>query len=60
MPSALTMLHAYQRQVADARGAGMAGLGEQARLGSTLRALAAVVDSDFDPREDAALDITPA
>ena len=50
MPSAKTMLTAYQRQIAAARGAGMAGLNEQARLSSTLRALRDVVNQDHDPR----------
>ena len=50
MPSAKTMLHAYQRQVAASRGAGMAGLGEQARLAPTIRALLDVVNDDHDPR----------
>ncbi len=50
MPSAKTMLHGYQRQLAASRGAGMAGLSEQARLSPTIRALQTVVDSDHDPR----------
>ena len=50
MPSARTMLEHYRSQVADARGAGLAGVGEQARLGATIRALLVVVDDDFDPR----------
>ena len=50
MPSALTMLHGYRRQIDAARGAGMAGLGEHARLSSTVRALMSVVDEDYDPR----------
>jgi hypothetical protein len=50
MPSAKTMLTVYQRQVAEARGAGMAGLNEQARLSPTIRALLDVVDADHDPR----------
>ena len=50
MPSAKTMLDGYQRQLAASRGAGMAGLNEQARLAPTLRALRAVVDADHDPR----------
>jgi hypothetical protein len=50
MPSAKTMLTVYQRQVAAARGAGMAGLNEQARLSPTIRALIDVVDADYDPR----------
>ena len=50
MPSAKDMLHAYQRQVANSRGAGMAGLGEQARLAPTIRALLDVVNDDHDPR----------
>jgi hypothetical protein len=44
------MLEHYRCQLADARGAGMAGVGEQARLGATIRALLAVVDEDYDPR----------
>ena len=44
------MLEHYRSQVADARGAGLAGVGEQARLGATIRALLVVVDDDFDPR----------
>ena len=50
MPSAKTMLDGYQRQLAASRGAGMAGLNEQARLAPTLRALREVVDADHDPR----------
>ena len=50
MPSAKTMLDSYQRQLAASRGAGLAGLDEQARLAPTLRALRAVVDADHDPR----------
>jgi hypothetical protein len=50
MPSALTMLDGYRRQIDAARGAGMAGLGEHARLSSTVRALLSVVDEDHDPR----------
>jgi len=50
MPSAETMLHIYQRQVAASRGAGMAGLNEQARLSPMIRALIEVVDEDHDPR----------
>ena len=50
MPSAKTMLHVYQRQIAASRGAGMAGLNEQARLSPTIRALIHVVNSDYDPR----------
>jgi hypothetical protein len=50
MPSAKTMLHVYQRQIAASRGAGMAGLNEQARLSPTIRALIDVVNSDYDPR----------
>jgi hypothetical protein len=50
MPSARTMLDSYQRQIHASRGAGMAGLGEQARLGPTIRALLEVVDDDHDPR----------
>jgi hypothetical protein len=50
MPSAKTMLTVYQRQVADARGAGMAGLNEQAKLSPTIRALIDVVNADYDPR----------
>jgi hypothetical protein len=50
MPSARTMLDSYQRQVHATRGAGMAGLGEQARLAPTIRALIEVVNEDHDPR----------
>ncbi len=50
MPSAQTMLQHYQHQVSAARGAGMAGLNEQARLSGTIRALMTVVDQDHDPR----------
>jgi hypothetical protein len=50
MPSAHTMLTAYQNQLDAARGAGMAGLNEQARLNPTLRALREVVNQDHDPR----------
>lgn len=50
MPTALTMLDCYQRQLAASRGAGLAGVGEQARLGGTIRALIDVVDADHDPR----------
>jgi hypothetical protein len=50
MPSALTMLDCYQRQLADARGAGLHGVGERARLGGTIRALIDVVNTDYDPR----------
>ena len=41
MPSALTMLDCYQRQLAASRGAGLAG---------TIRALIDVVNDDYDPR----------
>ena len=44
------MLEHYRSQVALARGAGMTGVNEQARLGATIRALLAVVDEDYDPR----------
>ena len=44
------MLEHYRSQVAHARGAGMTGFNEQARLGATIRALLAVVDEDYDPR----------
>jgi hypothetical protein len=50
MPSAHTMLRVYQRQLADSRGAGLAGLAEQARLSGTIRALLDVVNDDYDPR----------
>jgi hypothetical protein len=50
MPNALTMLDCYQRQLAATRGAGMAGVGEQARLSGTIRALLDVVNDDYDPR----------
>ena len=44
------MLEHYRSQVALARGAGMTGVNEQARLGATIRALLEVVDEDDDPR----------
>ena len=44
------MLEHYRSQVAAARGAGMAGVNEQARLGATIRALIVIVDEDHDPR----------
>jgi hypothetical protein len=50
MPSAETMLQHYRSQVAHARGAGMTGVNEQARLGPAIRALLALVDDDHDPR----------
>jgi hypothetical protein len=50
MPSALTMLAGYRRQIAAQRGAGQAGLGEHVRLSPTIRALQTVVDEDHDPR----------
>ena len=50
MPSAKTMLTVYQGQVAASRGAGLAGLSEQARLSPTIRALLEVIDDDHDPR----------
>ena len=50
MPSALTMLDCYRRQVAASRGAGLAGVAEQARLSPTIRALTRLVDEDYDPR----------
>ena len=50
MPSARTMLETYQRQITAARGAGMAGVTEHARLAPTVRALLTVVDDDHDPR----------
>ena len=50
MPSAHTMLKGYQAQIAATRGAGMAGVGEQARLAPTVRALLEVVNDDHDPR----------
>jgi hypothetical protein len=50
MPNAKTMLTVYQRQIAASRGAGMAGLNEQARLSPTIRALIEVIDADHDPR----------
>ena len=40
----------YQRQIAASRGAGMAGLNEQAKLSPTIRALIDVVNDDYDPR----------
>ena len=53
MPSAKTMLEHYRSQIHTARGAGMTGVGEQARLGATIRALLAVIDDDHDPRKGA-------
>ena len=50
MPSAQTMLAHYQHQVRVSRGAGLAGLAEQARLSGTIRALIDVVNEDHDPR----------
>jgi hypothetical protein len=50
MPNATTMLMLYQRQLAAARGAGLAGISEQARLTGTIRALLDLVDADNDPR----------
>lgn len=50
MPTAKTMLTAYQRQVRAASAAGLAGLDEQARLAGTIRALLDVVNDDHDPR----------
>jgi hypothetical protein len=50
MPSAKTMLHVYQSQLAASRGAGMAGVHEQAQLSGTIRALLDVVNTDYDPR----------
>jgi hypothetical protein len=50
MPSAHTMLRVYQRQLADSRGAGLAGVAELARLSGTIRALLEVVNDDYDPR----------
>lgn len=50
MPNATTMLSIYQRQVEAARGSGLAGLDERARLGPAIRALLAIVDADHDPR----------
>jgi hypothetical protein len=50
MPSAHTMLRLYQQQLADSRGAGLAGVAELARLSGTIRALLDVVNDDYDPR----------
>jgi hypothetical protein len=50
MPNAKTMLDVYQSQLAASRGAGMAGVHEQARLSGTIRALLDVVNNDYDPR----------
>jgi hypothetical protein len=50
MPSAKTMLTVYQHQIAATRGAGMAGVNEQAKLAPTIRALLDVVNADYDPR----------
>ena len=58
MPSAKTMLEHYRSQIWAARGAGMTGVNEQARLGATIRALLAVVDDDYDPRETQMIDST--
>jgi len=44
------MLKGYQAQISASRGAGMAGVGEQARLAPTVRALIEVVNDDYDPR----------
>jgi hypothetical protein len=44
------MLEHYRSQVSAARGHGMTGVNEQARLGATIRALLDVVDEDYDPR----------
>jgi hypothetical protein len=44
------MLQVYQRQLADSRGAGLAGVAELARLSSTIRALLDIVNDDYDPR----------
>jgi hypothetical protein len=44
------MLSSYQHQVRVSRGAGLAGLEEQARLSGTIRALMDVVNDDHDPR----------
>ena len=38
------------RRDRSARGAGLAGLSEQARLSPTIRALLEVIDADHDPR----------
>jgi hypothetical protein len=53
MPSAKTMLEHYRSQVTAARGAGLTGISEQARLGATIRALLDVVNADHDPRKAA-------
>jgi len=53
MPSATTMLHTYQHQLAATRGSGLAGVTEQARLAGTIRALLDVVNDDHDPRRRA-------
>lgn len=44
------MLEHYRSQIAATRGAGLAGVAEQARLGATIRALLDVVNRDYDPR----------
>lgn len=44
------MLEHYRSQIAAARGAGLTGVAEQARLGATIRALLDVVNRDYDPR----------
>jgi hypothetical protein len=44
------MLDGYRNQIVASRGAGMAGLGEHAKLSPMIRALQSVVDDDHDPR----------
>jgi len=56
MPSAKTMLHVYQRQIAASRGAGMAGLNEQAKLSPTELPF---TSDDFDPQLEQAYELMP-
>jgi hypothetical protein len=50
MPSACTMLGAYQAQLAASRGAGLAHLDDLARLGRVIRVLLELINRDYDPR----------
>jgi hypothetical protein len=50
MPSALTMLMCYEDQLEGAREAGLARMGERARLAIRIRALVELVNGDFDRR----------
>jgi hypothetical protein len=54
MPTALTMLRLYERQLVTSRGAGLAGIDELARLSGTIQALQRIVNDDYDPRFKAA------